>query len=161
MDKRWIAILLILIAGLISMYLIVDASHTVGNAVTVIDDVSVTVPPGYKTDVSHSENAKLVNGEGNRIYIECTGKGNHSVKDCKKEIKSITNKGLLEVINQTNNTFKTKNATSGKITSYFFFEKHDRSFMLRLSNFDNDTIMKKDIDFIIDNIKPDFKQNRA
>ena len=49
MDKRWIGIIIILIIGLGCMYIIVDNSNSVGNAVTVISDVTITLPPGYIT----------------------------------------------------------------------------------------------------------------
>ena len=61
MDRRWIGILIILIVGLSAMYLIVDNSNTVGNAISVIGDVSVTLPPGYKTGATHATDFSMYN----------------------------------------------------------------------------------------------------
>ena len=75
MDKRWIGILLILIAGLVCMYYIVDNSTTVGNAISVINDVTIPVPQEMKISVSNRNDVTFLNENTNEsIYINCVDK---------------------------------------------------------------------------------------
>ncbi len=76
MDKRWIGILIVLIAGLGCMYLIVSNSNSVGSAVSVINDVTITLPPGYITSEDTSHMCVLHNKQTNEtIRIRCLDDG--------------------------------------------------------------------------------------
>lgn len=162
MDKRWILLLIILLAGLSAMFYIATISNTIGNAVTVIDDVTVTVPPGFKIIGTHTEDAKLQKeGFNDTIFIKCLGDGDASSKAFKTDVKKIKNNGEFEIIKESNKTVKFSNITSGKNTTHTFFEKADRTFRMELYNFDNDNELERNMQFVIDNIQPDFKQDRS
>lgn len=162
MDKKWIGIIIILIIGLSAMYYIVTTSNTVGNAVTVIDDVTITLPPGYKILGTHTEDTTLLNeGNNNTIYLKCVGNGDICKDTIKKEVKYIKKSADMEVVKTTDNSVVSQNVTSGENVTVMCFEKWDRTIFMKLSKFNNQQELEKDSQFIIDNIKPDYKQNRA
>ena len=76
MDKRWIGIIIVLLAGLGCMYLVVSNSTSVGNAVSVISDVAVTLPPGY-----------ITTDDGSRYYVFHNKKTNEVIRiKCLEEV---------------------------------------------------------------------------
>ncbi|WP_458454244.1 hypothetical protein [Methanobrevibacter sp.] len=162
MDKKWIGIIIILIAGLCAMSYIVINSNTVGNALTVIDDVSVTLPPGYKILKTHTNDATLVTEDtsnNNTIFIKCMAHKDTTSDVFKKQLKSIKNNGEFEIEKDSDNTIQYKNVTSGQSTTVKIFEKENRTLYMKLSGFTDQKVLEKDSNFIIDNLKHDFKQN--
>ena len=169
MDRRWIGILIILIVGLSAMYLIVDNSNTVVNAISVIGDVSVTLPPGYKTGATHATDFSMYNPSNeNTIFVNFLEMGNHSQKYYKKNLTALKNNpditvydyssnGTVHTIhyNDPNSKYKNHNET------LVFFEKVNRTLSMRLVKFDSFSDQNDEIPFIMDNVKKDFKQNKA
>jgi hypothetical protein len=168
MDTRWIKILIILIVGLSAMYLIVDYSNTVGNAITVIGDVSVTLPPGYKAGDTHAKDASMYNpANNNTIFIKFLEKGNNSLKVYKQNLNSLkgndnvtildhSKKDNYYVIHYKNYATKYNNPNETLV----FFAKDNHTFSMRLVKYDSFDSQDKPISFIIDNIKLDFKQKK-
>ena len=163
MDKRWIGILLILIAGLSCMYVIVDNSNSVGNAITVIKDVSIVVPPGLRINGDTSTDVTLLNKDTNEsIYIRCI-EGN-PVKEFAKEIKSFENKNNVEMNNRSNSTAEIidfENIDTGQNTTFVLFEKANHPFIMKMDNYNSKEKQDKEMMFVIDNLKPDYKQNKG
>lgn len=162
MDKRWIGILIILIAGLGCMYLIADNSNSVGNAITVVKDVSIGVPLSYKIDDTTSDVAKLVNpSTKERIEIRCVDK--NPQKAFTKSINSFQDKYNVELKNLSDKTIEhieLKDVDSGNITSFVLFEKENHSFIMKLSGYKDSAQLEKDMTYIIENMQHDFKQNK-
>ena len=101
MDKRWIGIIIILIAGLGCMYLIVDNSTSVGNAVNVINDVTITLPPGYINTEDGSNYCVLFKKETNEtMRIKC-------LKDAKGYIEEYNNSFRLNETIFTEGAYET------------------------------------------------------
>jgi len=168
MDTRWIKILIILIIGLSAMYLIVDNSDTVGNAISVIGDVSVTLPPGFKAGDAHATDVPMYNPDNNNtIFMEFIGKGNTSLKNYKQSLNSLKSNENVNVLDHSKkdnyyiihyenyaSKFDNKNET------LVFFEKCDRTLSMKLMKYDSFDTQDKEISFIIKNLKQDFKQNK-
>ena len=162
MDKRWLGILIILIAGLACMYYIVDNSSTVGNAITVVGDVSIGVPPGFSIADASATEAKLLNKDTHEtILLKIIDK--NPQKEFENAVKSFQNNNNAELKNLSNKTvqhIEFKDTDSGKTTSFVFFEKVNHSFMLKMDNFNNSAQKEKDMMHIINTITHDFKQNK-
>lgn len=162
MDKRWIGILIIFIVGMVCMYYIVEDSPSVGNAMTVINDVSVSMPLGYNILDSSADTVTLLSKNNESIFVNCTS-GNPD-KLFKKEITSFQDSNNVELKNDlSNETLKYaqfEDLTSGKNTSFACFEKEGHTFLMKMENFNDMNQEKKDMMFVIDNIIHDFKQNK-
>ena len=163
MDKRWIGILLILIAGMSCMYVIVDNSNSVGNAITVISDVSIVVPPGLKINGDNANDVTLLNKETNEsIFIQCIDK--NPKKEFNNEIKAFQNANNVEMTNRSNSTLQIidfKNIDTGQNTSFILFKKAKHSFIMKMDNYHDMAKQDKEMTFVIDNLKPDYKQNKG
>ena len=168
MDTRWIKILIILIIGLSAMYLIVDNSNTVGNAITVIGDVSVTLPPGFKAGDTHATDASMYNPDNNNtIFMEFLGKGNTSLKSYKQNLNSLKSNGNVNILDHSkkDNYYVIHYEDYGSKydnpkETLIFFEKDNRTLSMRLVKYDSFNTQDKEISFIMDNVKQDFKQNK-
>lgn len=163
MDRRWIAILVILIVGLGCMYYIFETSTSIGSAVTIVDDVSVTLPNGFKIVASGDVDATLLNEATNTtIYMKCLDHKNTSKQAFDKELKTIEKKGEYEITKTTeNDTVSTIYLNDGvKDFSMSYFEEYDRTFLLRTDNFSDEQQQQADMMYIIDTLQPDYKQSR-
>ena len=155
MDKRWIGILLILIAGLVCMYYIVDNSTTVGNAISVINDVTIPVPQEMKISVSNRNDVTFLNENTNEsIYINCVDKNPEKAFD--KYITSFENSN-----NSTVQIIDYKNVDSGQNTSFVLFKKVDHTFIMKMNKYSDLEKQDKDMNYIIDNLVHDYKQNKG
>ena len=147
MDKRWIGILIIFIIGMVCMYYIVEDSPSVGNAMTVINDVSVSMPLGY--NILH-KTEDCTNGTPDKLF--------------KKEITSFQNNNNVKVKNNlSNDTLKYvqfEDLNSGNNTSFACFKKEGHTFLMKIEGFTDMNTEKKDVMFVINNIIHDFKQNK-
>ena len=143
------------------MYIIADNSHTVGNAITVISDVTIPVPIDFRIEKSIGEEAILLNEKNNEsITILCLELNDNS----KKEFKNMAD-SLKEVKTKTkkNNTFEViefEDSDTGKSGSLVYFEKEKHSFIMKLENYEDNAEKEKDMMYIIDNLIHDFKKNK-
>lgn len=169
MDSRWIKIIIILIIGLSAMYLIVDNSDTVGDAITVIGDVSITLPPGFKTGDTHATDVSMYDpSNNNTVFINYLKAGNHSLKYYKSNLSALKNNPDITIFNhESNGTVHTiqYNNPNSKYENHnetlVFFEKENRTLSMRLVKYDSFNDQDKDISFIVDHTIKDFKQNKA
>lgn len=165
MDKRWIGIILILIAGLSCMFVIVINSSSVGSAVSVIEDVTVTLPPGYITADDGQHFCQMVDQKtGESIRIKCIeGKSSH-VAEYNKQIKTYNEQPEMVIVrNFTNDTVSIidyKNTTSeDKDTrSFMYFDKCGHTFSMKMKGFADDKSRNEDFDYVVSHLKYDFKQ---
>ena len=159
MDKRWLGILIILIAGLGCMYLIVDSSPTVGKAVSVIDEMTITLPDGF--NILKEKKTELDLKKGNdTVNITIIGMGNNSLKEYKSQLKLLKNNPEIEIKdtinNETGNIILYKNITSDKEISITYFVKDNRTISVKMNMYDN---WETDLNFIVDTTQHNFKQN--
>ena len=162
MDNRWYAIIIILIVGLSAMYFVVSSSNTVGSAVIIVNDVSVTLPDNFKIIHNQADESELQNRNGNEtINIQYLCNGNNSLKEYEKELKSLNNSDIEVLENSTNGTVHKiicKNTTKYGL---YYFEKYDRTLMIKATHFNNESDENSTVNYIIDSILPDFKQKRS
>ena len=93
MDKRWILILIILIAGCACMYHIVDSSNSVGDAITVVNKTVITLPSGFTIGDDDKSSVTLVNENNNEtIFIEDLGKSDTSLDNFKNDLNRFYEK---------------------------------------------------------------------
>ena len=166
MDKRWIGILIVLIAGLGCMYLIVSNSNSVGSAVSVINDVTIRLPPGYITSEDTSHMCVLHNKQTNEtIRIRCLDDGADYINEYNNRLKSLNGEDDIDIQkNFTNKTlsmikYENQSSTDKKDITLVFFEKCDHTFSMQFEHFTNETNQENMMNFIIDKLKYDFKQN--
>lgn len=165
MDKRWIGILIILFAGLGCMYLIVSESNTVGNAVSVISDVTITLPPGYITSESSDQLCVFHNKQTNEtIRIKCLDDGKDYIKEYDSRLNSLKKESDIIIgkhfKNDTLSLIEYENLTSNdkKDITLVFFNKCDHTFSMKFEHFTDSASKDDAMNFIINNLKYDFKQ---
>jgi hypothetical protein len=166
MDKRWIGIVIILIAGLSCMYLIVCESNTVGSAVSVISDVTVTLPDGYITSEDGRNFCVLFDKQTNEtIRVRCLEDVKTHSDEYKSRLDSLTHyDDIIIDKNSTNKNisvieYENMSSTDKRNITLVFFDKCNHTFSMQLEHFTNETSKENDVKFIIDTLKPDFKQH--
>ncbi len=169
MDKRWIYILIILIIGVTCLYFIVDASTTLGSANVNVNSYTITLPSTYNVDSSGKEYVDLINRKTNeKIHVEDLGKGNSINTKLSEKLSELHNDGETDKISNTtvkidNSAIPTvyyENLTNNTDNQIFYMQKHNHTFIIICNNIqDNDTMMN-DVNYIIDTLKPDFKQKQ-
>ena len=160
MDKRWYGIIIILIVGLGSMFLVVNSSTTVGSAVIIVNDVSVALPHNFKILHNQPDESELQNRDNNEtIYIKYLCDGNKSSDEFKKALKDDNLDIVKNTTNSTLHTIYCKNQTG--VYTLNFFEKCDRTIMIKMSYYNDTSKMNDDLNYIIDSIMPDYKQSRS
>ncbi len=171
MDKRWIGILIILIAGCACMYYIVDTSTTVGTSITVVNKTVVTVPNDFSIEDSGSNTAKIINEETHeKIYFKDLGKKDIALDSFNKKLKELGGDSNIQIIN--NSTVKINNISAYKIDcvnyttenatniSFCYAYTCYHTFSIQLKDYNDNVKLDKDLDYIISNMKPDFKQSQ-
>lgn len=161
MDKRWLGIIIIFIAGIACMYLIVDSSPTVGKAVTVVDEMTITLPSGFNILKETDKSVHLLDHQNNTANITIKGTGDNSSKLFKSKLKSLNSSDDVE-IQDTNNNGTTniifyKNLTTDNEYSITYFVKDNRTIELKMDKYDH---WKDDWNFIFDTVVHNFKQNK-
>jgi hypothetical protein len=168
MNIRWIGIILILIAGLSCMYVIVTHSNSVGSAVSVISDVTITLPEGYITSEDGSKYCVFFNKATNEtIRIKCFDENTTYTNEYNKELDSLSKQDDIIV----GKHFKNENisridyqnqSTPEKLNrSVVYFDKCNHTFSLKFELFTDENRQNDAMNFIIDTMKFDFKQNTA
>ena len=140
MDKRWILILIILIAGCACMYHIVDSSNSVGDAITVVNKTVITLPSGFTIGDDDRSSVTLVNENNNEtIFIEDLGKSDTSLDNFKNDLKNDTN---------------------GVDSTFVYMYSCNHTFNIKFNGYSNEDELNQDFNFIINTISPDFKQKQ-
>ena len=166
MNIRWIGIILILIAGLGCMYFIVTNSTSVGNAVSVISDVTITLPPGYITSEDGSEFCVLFNKATNEtIRMKCLKDSTNYIKEYNVELKSLEKQSdIIIEKNFTNETlsmivYENQSSVDKKNMTVAYFDKCNHTFSMKFEHFTDEKSKEDAINYIIGHLKYDFKQN--
>ena len=159
MDKRWLGIVVILAAGLFCMYLIVDSSPTVGKSVTVVDEMTITLPSGFNILKDNDTSVALMNHDNKTANITIMGLGDKSMKKYNSALKSLDENGEIEVqkTNKTEKIIYFKNTTSDKEFSLTYFVKDNRTVELKMDKYKD---WKDDWNFILETVQHNFKQNK-
>ena len=161
MDKRWLGIIIILILGIGCMYLVVDSSPTVGKAVTVCKEMTITLPSGFNILKSTDKSVHLLDHQNHTVNITIIKMGDESKSKYQSELKSLNSSDEIEiqgkVSNKTGHMILYKNLTNDKEYSMTYFVKDNRTVSLHMDRYTN---WENDWNFIIDTIQHNFKQNK-
>lgn len=173
MDKRWLAILIIIIIASGCVYLIAQFSPSVGNAITDVNKTSITVPNDFSVKSPDAASTNLINKNTHEnIYVK-----DISNKDCSQErfensLKKISKSNDKQVLDNTTNTTEsgitiytihyTKLDDNGNANnlSIAYFYNAGHTFYLKLSGFDNIDRTNEQIEFIADTMHPDYKKSQ-
>ena len=168
MDKRWIGIILILLAGLSCMYVIVTHSTSVGSAVSVIEDVTITVPHGFITSEDGADYCVFHNKDTNEtVRMKCLNDKNTYINEYNKQLTTLKEKGDIKIKNNfKNNTlslieYENQSTTDKKYVSVIYFYKCNHTFSMKMEQFTDENSKQDVMDFIIDTLKFDFKQRTS
>ena len=156
--------IIIIIVALGCGYLIVNSSTTVGKAVTVVDRCVFTLPDGYSLEDSKTGNITIEHdGTSEKINVKEFNK-NTTVKKLIARFERNFN-DTYEIIG--NNTTKSpngieiftvyyKNSTDNLSSSFFYTTKH--SFNVNTVGYNDLNALNKDLYYIADTLRPDYKQ---
>lgn len=161
MDKRWILILIIVLAGIGCMYFVVSSSPTVGKAVTVADEMTITLPTGFNLLKNDDKDVILIDHQNHTAHIRIIGLGDTTTKEFDAKLDSLKKDSEIEIQktdkNDTGKIIFYKNVTSGNEYSLTYFIKENRTISMKMDIYDN---WEKDWNFIIDTLVHNFKQNK-
>ena len=136
MDKRWFGILVILIAGIACMYMIVDSSPTVGKAVTVADEMTITLPSGFNLLKNKDNFVSLLDHQNHTANITIMGVGDKAEKEFNSTLKSFEEDSDIKIKdtkqNSTANIIYYKNLTTDKKYTMTYFVKDNRTIELKM-----------------------------
>ena len=168
MDKRWIIILVILILGLGCMYLIADSSTTVGKAITVVNKTVVTLPQDFTVEDSDKSSVYLVDKQTHtKVRIKDFGKNDSAFDRFSEKLNELKHDSSVK--NLKNSTFKINDITTYQInfqnvtnnstnTTLNYLYACNHTFSIKTTGYSDNAKLDSDLNYIISNMKPDFKQ---
>ena len=156
MDKRWVLIIIILIIGLGSMYIIVDNSTTVGSAITTFSKTTITIPDGFSVEDTSNSVLELYNKNNNeKIQIKEMHTNFTATLLEQQDFENITNRTFdLDDINITQTILKSENDTF--VISSFY--QYNHTYIIIMVGYDNLDTTTQDLDCILYTLRPDYKQ---
>ena len=142
------------------MYLVASSSSTVGSAVIIVNDLSVTLPDDFKIEHKYNDLIELVGRNSNEtIIVQYIKDGNYSLDEYNKQLENKS----LDIINKSSDgkihTIYCKDKSGNICMTYF--DAFDRTVLIKTSHYSDVAKEKEDIMYIIDTIQPDFKQDRS
>lgn len=168
MDKRWILILIILIAGLSCMYWIVDSSTTVGSAIAPVNRSYITLPDGFSIAETKTASATIIDKSTNeKIFVKDIGKEDSALPNFNSKVDTLMKSADIKIIS---NASKETNGityyqadyqnTTGNVTNYTISYVHtnNHTYLIRMQNYDNPSKLEKDLDYIVNTLRPDYKK---
>ena len=172
MDKRWLGILIILIVGCCCMYFVATSSDSVGLSITKVNKTLITLPSDFSIEDTEKGSAKIINWNTNQtIHIKDLGKQDNAFDKFQEKINELKKDPKIKINgNSTRNisgkptyTIDITNTTSGNpdnsTIAYVFTCNH--TFVLKLKNYkDNKNKLNHDLDFVVKNMKIDYKQSQ-
>lgn len=168
MDKKWIGIIIILIAGIGCMYLIASNSTTVGSAVSVVNDVTISIPSDFISSEDGANFCVLFDKATNEtVRVRCLEDGSNHTAKYNENLKSL--KGDSNIVigkHFTNDTlswidYENLSSTDKRNNTVVYFDKCNHTFLLKLEHFTKDARKEYVVDYIIKNAVFDFKQKKS
>ncbi|MBQ2611045.1 hypothetical protein IJF81_01480 [bacterium] len=165
MDKRVIAIIVILIIGLGCMFHIATTSNTVGSAITTFSKTSVTLPDGFSVGDTSGKTAELYNkNSAEKINITDLGKNDTVLKEFEHNLYKLSkNQTIKDISNSTktinNLTVYTITYESDNGTEYnSFVYTYNHTYSINMVGFKDADRVNGILDFVVKTIVPDYKQ---
>jgi hypothetical protein len=164
MDKRWIAILIIMVIAGGCIYFISQTSPTVGSAIADVNNTCVTLPYGFSTGPSDDRSLEMNNkNTGEQVIITDLGKGDVA--------KEFFDNNLNDLSKSKNKILDTENVTENGVTVYIahyidskdnksiaYYYTYGHTYSLQLNGFDDFDRMDEIITFIAGTTHPDYKK---
>lgn len=154
MDKRWIIIFVIFLLGMSGLYFTANESYKIGDAISIIDNVIITLPQNFKiADKTPDQLTICDRSSDDTISVKLI----KDYKDAYNLMKTDMSK------NDENSDFKVsdikvfeiKDKTTGNST--YYFNKFNKTFIIKSENYNNVDKENSDVNYIIDSIRIDFK----
>lgn len=153
------------------MYFIVDSSSTVGTAIDVVNKTVVTLPDGFSVGNSDHSSTSLSDGNTHeKIYVKDLGKADIALNEFDTRLNNLgSDSDIVIVKNSTSNisnhttysvVYQNVTQEDYKNTSISYIFTCNHTFLIKLENYDNTSVMKDDLNFLVSNMKPDFKQSQ-
>ena len=169
MDKRWIYIIIIAIAGIGCLYLISETSNNIASANINVNKFIITVPQTFNIEKSGGDDIRLINREnGERITVVYLGKGTDIDQKMEDKLDLLSKNGNITVMETT--TTKINNKTipiiyyeklpANSVNQVAYINKFDYQFSIECSNFKNNATITDHIEFITGSLKKDFKHKQ-
>ena len=160
-------IIAILIVGISCMYVIVDNSYTIGNAITTFSKTTVTLPHGFSVGETNTKSAELYNKQNNeKIDIHDLGKENrvknifkNMTETCKNDSNYSNIKNDTKKVNEVD-VFQITMETNNTISSSSVFYHYNHTYRVDMSGFNDANKVNEILEFIITTLQPDYKQSQ-
>lgn len=169
MDKRWIYIFIIFILGIVCLFFIVQTSTTVGTANVNLDKFTLTLPSEYNIEDNNGKYLEIYNKDTKaKIAIKDLGKKSNFAKDMQEKASALEAHENVTVVKNTTITVKNMTVPSiyyekvqGNVNRVTYFTKYDHSFSIECYNFHDNSSMEKHTLFLMENLRPDYKQKQS
>ena len=169
MDKRWILFCITLIIGLCCLYLIVDNSTSVGDAIASVDEVIVTLPPGFTNFQTHDNSVNIENKYGKeKLFFKSTQKGDNASNKYENSLNTwnsdpdilITNNTTMKINNVTAYVICYQNISPEKPIDYMraYFYDYNSTFLVTMWDFDSYEKAESNLKFLVESLYPDYKK---
>lgn len=171
MDKRWILIAIIIVIAICCGYLIASSSNTVGNAIVDVNKSTLTIPHHFSIGPDEKDSIILNERSGTaKIFVKDMGKIDDSKKLFDKEMKSLSNNGEIEILdNKTNSIdefeyytiyYQNSSDTKAHNQSATYLHKSNHTYLIKCDGYTDIGYMNSNLDTIINTIKLDYKKSQ-
>lgn len=167
MDKRWIIIFIILIAGVSTLYLIANESIEIGKAITTIDNVIITLPDNFKITDQDKTSVEMTNRNSNeKLSIELIKEKNKAEELMGNKLQELRLENVINIEDSTKNisnitvySISYQNIDSDTPVNYTvnYINKLNKTFVITTSNYENNDSQLNDLTQIIETLRLDFK----
>ena len=167
MDKRWILIIIILIAGVSVLYVIANESVEIGKAITTIDNVIITLPDNFKITDQDKTSVEMTNRNSDeRISIELIKEKNKAKELMDNHLRDLKYENVINIENSTENisnftvySINYQNMSSDTPVNYSlnYLDKLNKTFIITTSNYNDTNSQLNDLTQVIKTLRIDFK----
>lgn len=167
MDKRWILIIIILIAGVSLLYVIANESVEIGKAITTIDNVIITLPDNFKITDQDKTSVEMTNRNSDeRISIELIKEKNKAKELMNNHLRDLKYENVIDIEDSTENisnftvySISYQNMSSDTPVNYTvsYLDKLNKTFIITTSNYENTNSQLNDLTQVINTLRLDFK----
>ena len=166
MDKRVIAIIIILIIGIGCMFYTASNSNTVGSAITSFSKTIITLPHGFSVEDTTHKTAQLYNkNTPEKINISDLGKTDFASERYEDTLKALRENPNINDITPSTKTVNNLsvytiayNDGGTKYSSFVYACNH--TYGINMTGYDDANKANDNLEFIIKTIQPDYKKGK-
>ena len=167
MDKRWIIIFIILIAGVSTLYLIANESIEIGKAITTIDNVIITLPDNFKITDQDKTSVEMTNRNSNeKLSIELIKEKNKAEELMENKLQELRSENVINIEDSTKNisnitvysiNYQDMNSDTPVNCTVNYINKLNKTFVITTSHYEDNNAQLNDLTQIIETLRLDFK----